>query len=280
MSNRRGVAMVAVAAASWGTWSVFLRPTGLPATITSPIMFAVMGAVALPLALREPAARWDRTSRWLLVGNALLDAANVLTFFGAMRYTTVAIAVVTHYLAPILIALAAGKIDGEAPRGTRPAAAVALLGLAIVLEPWRAPAAGAIAGALLGVASAACYAGNVFVVRRLAARIGVGRAVAYHSLIAAAVLAPLGASGFATVTAAQLTRIAAGGATIGAMAGMLFVAGLERIGAARAAVLTFAEPMVAVAVGMAAWHEPLRPLAALGGALVLAAGFHVARQAR
>lgn len=272
--------MVVAAAASWGTWSLFVRPTGLPATVTSPIMFAAMGVAALPMSWRAPAGRWDRRTVWLLVGNALCDAGNVLTFFGAMAYTTVAVAVLTHYLAPILVALAAGRIDGSSPRATKPAAAVALVGLAIVLEPWRAPADGAIAGALFGVASAACYAGNVFVVRRLAARIGPARAVAYHSLLAAALLAPLGASGYATVGAAALGRIALGGATIGACSGVLFVVGLARIGAARTAVLTFAEPLVAVAVGVLAWHEPLRPIAALGGALVLAAGIHVARQAR
>jgi drug/metabolite transporter (DMT)-like permease len=45
-------------------------------------------------------------------------------------------------------------------------------------------------------------------------------------------------------------------------------------------VLTFAEPLVAVAVGVLVWDEPLRPLAMVGGALVLVAGIHVARLAR
>jgi len=50
-----GVAMVAVAAAGWGTWSLFLLPTGLPAVVTTPIMFLVMGIAGIPLMLREPA---------------------------------------------------------------------------------------------------------------------------------------------------------------------------------------------------------------------------------
>ena len=41
-----------------------------------------------------------------------------------------------------------------------------------------------------------------------------------------------------------------------------------------------AEPLVAVAVGVLVWDEPLRPLAWVGGAFVLAAGIHVARKAR
>ena len=272
--------MVTCAAASWGTWSLFLRPTGLPPTVTTPIIFAVMTVAALPLIRRDREAVWDRTSVLLLLANTACDALNVLTFFAAIARTTIAIAVLTHYLAPILVALFAERIDGTRTPGARPAAAVALAGLALILEPWRAPAAGAVVGAALGTVSAFCYAGNVFVVRRLATRVGSARQVAYHSAIAAVVLLPFGVSGLATVSPHALALLASAGVTIGAISGLVFVEGLTRIGSARTAVLTFAEPLVAVAVGAIAWGEPLHPLAAIGGALVLAAGIHVARQAR
>ena len=277
---RRGVVFVAAAAASWGTWSLFLRPTHLPANVTSPILFAVMALVAWPLSWREPRATWDRHAVLLMLGNTLCDAVNVLTFFAALRYTTVAIAVLTHYCAPIFIALAAPRIDGVVTRGARAAAAVALVGLALVLEPWHGLDDGAIAGAALGLASAVCYAGNVFVVRRFATRVGNARAVATHSAVAALALAPLAIPDLGLVTAPGLGLMTAGAASIGAISGILFVAGLRRIGAARAAVLTYAEPLVAVVVGALAWHEPVSALASVGGALVLAAGIHVARQAR
>ena len=275
-----GVAMVTAAAASWGTWSLFLRPTGLPAFVMSPIMFAIMAVVAFPLTLREPPARWDRTTVLLLAGNTVTDAVNVITFFAALTYTTVAIAVVTHYLAPILIALAAPRVEGTVTRGARPAAAVALAGLVILLEPWRGATDGAVAGALLGAVSAVAYAANVFVVRRLAERIGAARVMSYHSALAAVVMLPFAVSGLATVSWPDFALLAAGSTTVGALSGVMFVAGLARIGAARAAVLTFAEPLVAVSVGALVWDEPVRPLAALGGTLVLAAGIHVARQGR
>ena len=282
MSRRSliGVGMVAAAAASWGTWSLFLYPTGLPARVTTPIVFVVMGLVALPLSLREPAARWDRKTFALLAGNVAFDALNVITFFAALDTTTVAVAVISHYAAPILIALAAPRIDGAVTRGARLAAVVALGGLAIVMEPWRGVESGALLGATLGLISAFCYAGNVFVVRRLAERIGAARAVAYHSLIAAVLVAPLALGRFGAVTGSDLARLAVGGATIGAISGIVFVAGLARIGSSRTAVLTFAEPLVAVAIGALVWGQALHPLAALGGVLVLAAGLHVARQAR
>jgi drug/metabolite transporter (DMT)-like permease len=64
------------------------------------------------------------------------------------------------------------------------------------------------------------------------------------------------------------------------MSGVIFVIGLRQIGSARASILTFAEPVVAVSVGVLVWGEPLRPLAVVGGALILTAGIHVAKQAR
>ena len=276
----RGILMVTLAAASWGTWSLFLRPTGLPSTISAPIIFAVMAIVTFPFTLREQPAQWNRTIWLLLLGNTACDALNVITFFGALNYTTVAIAVLTHYLAPILIALAAPRIEGTHTRGARLAACVGLGGLVIMLEPWRGANEDAVIGALLGLASAVFYAGNVFFVRPLAERIGPARVMSYHSAIAAVAMLPFAVSGFATVSWHDFGLIAAGATTVGAVSGVVFIAGLARIGAARTAVLTFAEPLVAVAVGALVWNEPLRPLAAVGGGLVLAAGIHVARQAR
>jgi len=278
-----GIVMVTLAAASWGTWSMFLRPTGLPPMITSTIVFAVMGVVTLPLALRAPRARWTRTTVALLLANAAFDALNVIAYFAAIAYTTVAIAVLTHYAAPILVALLAPVVDRDVPpaRGAVPAAIVALLGLGVVLEPWHEPAVGAIAGGVLGLASAVCYAGNVFTVRRLAAEIGAPRAMSYHSLIAAVVLAPItlatAAGRLGEVTAHGVALLVAAAITIGATSGIVYAIGLVRIGAARAAILAYVEPLVAVAVGALVWGESLHPLAVVGGALVLGAGIHVVR---
>ncbi len=272
--------MVAVAAAAWGTWSLILRPTHLPASLSCPIIFLVMGLVALPGALRGPRTVWDRWTLGLVALYAGFDALNVVAFFAALDHTTVAIAVLSHYLAPILIALAAPSIDGVVTRGARPAAAVALGGLVIILEPWHAPAGGAVLGAVLGVCSAICYAGNVFTLRRLTVRIGATRAMAYHALLAAIAMIPLVAGHLDRFTPASLGLLAGGAVTLGAGAGIVFSVGLTRIGSARTAVLTFIEPIVAVAVGAFVWDEPLHPIAALGGALVLGAGIQVARKAR
>jgi drug/metabolite transporter, DME family len=272
--RRLGVLYVAIAAASWGTWSLFLYPAHLSPVITTPIMMIVMGATAWLISLREAPPTWDRAAVRALAANTICDTVNVAAFFAALDTTTVAIAVITHYAAPIIIALI------EPTKGARLAACLALAGLAIILEPWHAVDHHALIGAGLGLVSAFAYAGNVFAVRRAATKLGSARAVAYHSLIAGALLSPLLAIHAHELHVGPVARVAAGAASIGAISGVVFVVGLRRIGPARAAVLAFAEPLVAVLVGSLCWNQTLHPLAAVGGVMVLAAGVHVARQAR
>jgi DME family drug/metabolite transporter len=274
-SRWRDTLLVAGAASSWGLWSVVLRPTGLPSTVTSPLIFVLMCAWMLPLALRGAPVVWTRRTIWLLAGNALCDGLNVLTFFAALDRTTVAIAVITHYAAPVIVAVAAPRIDGVRVRHAVPAALVALAGLAVMLEPWRDAAGWD--GAALGLASAVFYAGNVFVVRRLTGEIGPVRVMAYHSIGSALLLLPFGIGGFAAVELGDLGILAVGTLTIGALAGIAYLRGLTGIGATRAALLTFCEPVVAVVVGTLVWGEPLRAPALAGAALVIGAGVAVAR---
>ncbi len=270
----RATLAVTLAASSWGCWSLFLKPTGLSAWETSPILFLVTWLVLLPFrGLDGVTPIWDRTSVLLLFANAATDTLNVIAFFAAMGKTTVSVAVLTHYLAPLLVALFAPLIDRERVRGALIAAVAATLGLALVLEPWSTPTKGLWFGAALGTLSAFGYAANLFVVRRLSGRIGSARAMCWHSLIAAAVLAPFADRGaIAGVSAGHLAWLVAGVAFFSAGSGWLFLRGLRVIGSTRTAVLAFMEPLVAVLVGWLAWSEPLGPPAIAGGLMILGAG--------
>lgn len=275
----RGVVQIAVAASLWGTWSLFLRPTGLPGTATGPVVLLVIGVAALALVRVEGrAARWDRTSLGLLLVYAVLDALNVGTFFAAMQVTTVAVAVLTHGTAPLMVALMAPRIEGRRVRGSALAALVALAGLSLLLRPWAQATEGLWLGAALGLASALAYAALVFTVQPLAARIGIGRATSYHALLSALMLLPFGAPALVEAELADLGLLALGGLLPGTLSAFLFIDGLRRVGSARAAVLTLLEPLVAVGVGVLAWSEPLAPSGLFGAALVLAAALWVTRQ--
>ena len=282
MSERQaqlaGAARVAIAASLWGTWSLFLRPAGLPAAVSGAMVFLVMGVVTLPAALRAPPPRWDAGARRLLGANAVLDATNVLTFFAAMEVTTVAVAVLTHYLAPVLVALLAPAVERRRVPGAVAGALVSCGGLILVLAPWRGVGGDVGLGGALGAASAFAYAGNVFVVRRLAPRIGPARVVSYHSFLSAALMAPFAIAAGVVPGPTAVAWVGGGAVVLGALAGLIFVRGLATIGSARTAMLTYLEPVVAVGVGAIAFGEPVGPTAALGAVLVVATGVWIARQ--
>jgi drug/metabolite transporter (DMT)-like permease len=279
---RRGSIEVAGAACAWGTWGIFVRESGLAVWTIAPLVFLVMAVACWPLMHREPAPRWDRTAVLVLLLAGLFDGLNVLTYFAALSRTTIAIAVLTHYLAPILVALLAPVIERTRVPGAVPAAIAATAGLALVLEPWNPAQRGGdvLVGAALGAASAVFYAANVFASRRLATQLGPARVVGLHALIAAALLGPGVILAGGEVSGRGLGIIVAGAIVPGALAGWVFVRGLARIGSARAAVLTFCEPLVAVLVGWLVWAEPLGASALGGAALIVGAGVYVSTGTR
>lgn len=274
-----GVLAVLLAAASWGSWSLFLRPTGLPGVVTAPLLLFGVFLASLPLLARDGFRPvWDRAAVFWLLAYAACNATNVMTFFSAMSTTSVAVAVLTHSVAPVLVAVAAPFVDGtRAPRAV-PAALLALFGLTLVLAPWREEArTGDVAlGAALGLVSAFAYATCVFMLGRLVARIGAVRAMGYHSGIAALLVLPFAGHGLADVELPDLLPMGAAVILPGILAGLAFVHGLERLGAARTAVLALFEPVVACTIGWAVFGESLGGLALVGGALVVIAGALVA----
>ena len=277
----RSLLLVIIAATSWGCWSLFLRPSGIPPSLAAPAVLVLMGLTLLPLRRFDRVTpRWDRETIVLLLAFAAFDALNISTYFAAMDVTTLGVAVLSHYLAPLIVAVAAPMLDGERVRGARWAALVATLGLALVLEPWRGAEAGRLPGALLGALSAFGYAGNVFVAARLVPRIGAARAVGYHAFLSAAILLPLvPAAAWATTapTARGVLLLVAGGVTLGAISGWMFSRGLAVIGPTLASTLAFLEPLGAVVVGWLAWDERLSIVAAAGALLILGSGAWMTR---
>lgn len=277
-----GTLQVAYAAMCWGCWSLFLRPAGLSVWVTAPVVLTTVALATWPFVRTDrEVPRWDRATLLMLVAYAVLDLVNVATFFGAMDVTSVAVAVLTHYATPLLVALAAPYVDGERIRGAPMAALVGFAGLVLVLAPWEAregeSRGSPLLGGGLGLVSAFAYAANVFLCRRLAFRIGPARAMSYHAMIGAALSAPALFWARWQPEPWSLGRVVLGGVLAGAIPGLLYVRGIRTTGATRAAILAFLEPTVAVAVGWLVYDESLSWTAGAGAALVLGAGLWVSR---
>lgn len=270
-------AAVALAACAWGTWGLVIRRTDaigpMPTALESTLVMGVITLVSGVTSLRDRIPRrasWKARAwvAWLGVS----DAMNVLLFFAAYKLT-IAVSVLTHYLTPVFVALAAPVVLRE--RMTRPTAlaiATSFGGLAVMLAP-SSQAAGSSAvwtSAAFGAGSAVFYASNVLVNKFVAAEFSTSETMFWHGVVGTPVLAafvPHDAWAAVDPRAAAFLSLATLGP--GALAGLAFVWGLRRIPAAHASTLTLLEPLVSILLGAALLGERLGARAAVGAALIL-----------
>ncbi len=274
-----GSIWVASAAAGWGTWWLFLREAEsegpLPASLEALAAMLGLTLASLLLVVRDRVhvrARGTHWARILLLGG--VDALNVVFFFAALQRTSVAIAVLTHYFTPVLVALGAPLAKLEPwHRRTFSAVFVSLLGLVLLLAPWSASAEGHTAdmvGAGFGLLSAFCYATNMIVSKSLVPVFSGSEMAAYHGVLSVLVLALLVPTAAWTHTGAHaFLWLSAGGLLPGALAGLLFAWGLRRVPASRASNLTLFEPLVATLSAAVLLHQHIGALSLVGACLIL-----------
>ena len=280
-------AAVALAACAWGTWGLVVRHTeaigAMPTALESTIVMAVITAVTGLCALRDRVPRrapW-RARAWV-AWLGVSDALNILLFFAAYKLT-IAVSVLTHYLTPIFVALAAPLLLRERMTGrTALAVAASFAGLAIMLVP-SSQTAGTTAmwtSAALGAGSAVFYAGNVIVNKFVAADFSTSESMFWHGVVGTPLLAvfvPREAWSAIDPRAAVFLLVTSLGP--GALAGLSFVWGLRRIPAAQASTLTLLEPLVSIVLGTALLGEWLGPRSLAGAVLILFGALAVMRRA-
>ncbi len=278
-------AAVALAACSWGTWALFLRkaealaPMGaaLESTVVMATMTLVSGLTMLRDRTMQPAT-W--TARGWVAWLGVSDAMNVLLYFAAVRLV-ITVAVLVHYLTPVLVAVAAPFVLREKlTRRTALAVITSMGGLVIMLTPASGPSDRAAAwwAAAFAAGSAVFYASNVIVNKLIASAFSPSEAMFWHGVVATPLLASMvPRAAWATLDARAVGFLALVAIGPGALAGLAYVWGLRRMPAAHASTLTLVEPLVAVSLGAAVFGEPFGPRTLVGGALILGASLVVMR---
>jgi len=270
-----GYGLVAAAACGWGTWPLILRSAEkigrLDPAVEAVILMGVLTLVAAPFsAVDRVRVRADAKAWRLLVWLGVADAMNVILFFAAYQKTSVAVAVLTHYLTPIFVAIGAPLVLHERTTArTVGAAAVSFAGLVLLLAPWSAPPGASWVGAACGAGSAVFYASNVLVNKRLAGTFSASELMFYHGLVATPLLALFVPRAAWAADPAAMAIVAVGSLGPGAMAGLAFTWGLRRVQAVHASTLTLLEPLVAMMIGAFVYAERLASSGLFGAALIL-----------
>jgi drug/metabolite transporter (DMT)-like permease len=273
----RYFAMVAAGATLWGLWPLFLRQAGLSGPQNALLAMLTMALPTLFLLRRESLK--DRRATLALVIMGVADAINVALFFAAVERGPVAIAVLTHYLAPLLVALTAPWVTGER-RSVRALLGAPLTSLGLALLIWKP--GGGFSGwtAVLGGSSAIFFAISVFGAKQAARAWSPLGVTSVHAAVSVATLLLLFRQEALPPLAVPALWVVAGGVLSGLVGNILFNTGLRRIPTAAAGALTYLEPLTATLTGWVFLSEALGTSALLGGVLVLAVGVWVATEPR
>jgi DME family drug/metabolite transporter len=268
-------------AASWGFIAVLVAAVELPAATLAFARLALGAAtialVALLFRRGRELAPSGRLRALVLLG--VLQGAHWLLFFLAVKQGSVALAVLTFFTAPVLIALAAPVMLGEPLSNVTVGALVpGGLGVALVALAGDGDGGASLEAIAAGLGSAATYAALVLLSKRLLQEQVRPITVAFWDCaIGAAAVAPalLLVDRVRPTGAGEILAVLALGVLFTGVSTLLYAWLLRHVAAQAAGLLTFLEPVSAVALAAILLDEPLGTATVVGGLLVLAAGIGV-----
>ena len=266
-----------ISTATFGTLSLFVRH--IPLTSAEVALFRAviaLGFLALLKGLKSEPLRLRETGSELpllfLSGGAM--GFNWIFLFEAYKYTTVSVATLSYYFAPIIVMVACPLLFGE--RMTKKQVlcfAGATAGLVLVINPDGLSGADPVKGVLFGLAAATLYATVILLNKRITRFSGLDRTLLQFAS-AAAVLLPyillttgihlegMNPTGWLCLLAVGLVH--------SGLAYVLYFSALSALPGQEAAILSYVDPLVAVLISLVVLKEPVSPAQLAGGAMILA----------
>jgi drug/metabolite transporter (DMT)-like permease len=272
--ERRGVLLVLLSATAYGTLPVFARIAfgrgmTLAGLLTWRFVLAVAGFAIAARGLGPPLPLATRLRLW---SAGLIFVANSLAYFLALRRVPVSLLSLILYTYPVIVTLLSAAAGVEVFRlRNLLAALLALAGAAVTSS---GSAAVDPLGVVLAFGSALLYSVYIVAGTRLARGVPSEAAAAHVAHVSLAVYLPWAAWAGELAPppdAPAWASVVALGAFCTVVALRAFLAGLQRVGPSRAAVLSCFEIVVTLTLAATVLGEPLTPRLALGGALIVGA---------
>jgi drug/metabolite transporter (DMT)-like permease len=280
-----GYLKIVTAILIWSSLGIFIRKIELPnhyiifyaSTIAGLLQFFLLTSTGQLKKARHTES--NTRSAVFLVLAPLCFIANTMLFYFAFRNTTIANAVLTHYTAPVFVAILAPLLLKEKIQKTAwLAISLSSLGLWFILG-WENPSAelfkgsnenlGIIAGAMSGLA----YALLIIIIRRIAPLYSSLFIIFVQNGIVAVVLLPFVLKiGLSMDTLPYLLIMGIVHSTI---APLLYVQGFKSVKANEAAILGYFEPVGAIILALIFLHEMPGLQALFGGGLILFSGYMI-----
>jgi drug/metabolite transporter (DMT)-like permease len=273
----RGWALFAAISVIWGMPYLFIK---LAVEEMSPSLvawsrLAIAAAVLLPVAWKMGALRGLR-ARWLVLASfAAVEMAIPwpLIGFGEVRISSSLTAILIAAV-PLVVALLAIRFDhSERPTPTRLVGMlIGFAGVASLVGIDIGGRAAELAGAAAILLAAVCYAIGPMIVKRRLSDVDPLGPVAASVGIATLLVTPFAAADLpeTTPSAEALASVAVLGLVCSALAFLFFFRLITEVGPGRATIITYINPVVALALGVAILGESVTAGAVVGLLLILA----------
>jgi len=290
--TQKGYLEIGAAVAIWAVASgIIVRwiNKGAEIEIGAEIIYGVGAAagfffVLFWLFLKKETAEIKKSLPWRkdlsLIG--LLVGLNNGFFYAAIILTTVANAILTHYLEPILLVLIFAPIvlKQKTKRKHIVASVFGFAGLLIILWP-QINSAGINIGILLGLASAVFFAWYTAIESKLATTTKINSLVQvlYKNGVPALLFLPFVVNRFITVGIdwEDFVKLAFFGVLVLGVSFVFLYRGLAKVSSQNASVIFYGEPVGAIILASIVWNESLSATIVIGGILILVAGFMAVR---
>lgn len=260
----------------FGTIGLFTRyvpvSSGELALYRAVLAILFIGGFLLITRRSVPLAALRSALPWLLLSGAALGV-NWMLLFEAYRHTTVSVATLSYYFAPVLVTAACPLLFRE--KLTKRQLFCFLMstaGLILLVGPSGVGAPRHLTGILLGLGAAVFYAAVVLINKRIQTVEGLPRTLLQFAAAAAVLLPYVLCTGGVTLgtlnTAGWLNLFLLGLCHTG-VAYVLYFSSLRSLPGRTAALLSYIDPLVAVLVSVTLLGETLSPWQAAGGLMIL-----------
>ncbi len=283
-----GYIKIIIAILIWSSLGIFIRKIGIP---NEGIIFyssAIAGFFQLSLLTLtgqiKGAFKPDNGSYKLLLFVLLpvFSLVNVLLFYFAFTHTTIANAVLTHYTAPVFVALTAPLfLKEKILKTTWIAISLSSLGLWLILGApslleWAALNGSERNGIMAGASSGLAYAFIILVIRKIAPHYSSLAVIcAQNSVIALILLPVILQQGLFPEN--EMAYLIVMGLVHSTIAPILYVQGFRSVKANEAAILGYFEPVGAIILALIFLNETPAVYALIGGLLILCSGYLILR---
>ncbi len=261
----------------FGTVGIFVKyinmPSGIIAMVRGLVGMVIIIAVML-LTRQKVNFKAIKSKLFLLILSGAVMGFNWILLFESYRYTSVAVATVCYYMAPIFVIIASPFILKETLGAKKLiCVAVALLGSVLVSGVLKTGFSG-LRGIFLALGAAALYA-TVVLINKFLSELSAYEKTAIQLGSAGLTVAPyaLLSAGDITVTPTSLLLLAFVGIVHTGLTYTLYFGAIPKIKAQTVAILSYIDPSSAVLLSAIILKEKISAFEIIGAVLIIGAAF-------